>query len=289
MESLVLYIESISNQALKRPNRGYKSSFEEDFNYAVNLWLKYLFDPNDSTEVDALVASITYTHGFFEFWKEIYSQSNSILSFGSAPGKILYSLILRLSGGSNMDMKIIVVLALIAVSTSYTVLKLQKLKQRVEEPKRQDSSNSQHQNFQVPPTVPQKSQNIPIPKKYSLIVAISASKEAVFSALSNDVANKRSYEELYKATQSLSIFQTEQVQLQDQTSKFNVAEASEYSEYDVYLVKLDLRQRDDRFGPNQDQMDRYDAFRNLPNLVTSIDVSKRLTMDVCTFFKLYVR
>ncbi|KKJ00696.1 hypothetical protein PROH_05265 [Prochlorothrix hollandica PCC 9006 = CALU 1027] len=185
-----------------------------------------------------------------------------------------------------MDIKIIVILAFIAVSISYTVWKLQKVKQRIEEQKKQSSSNSQGQNLQVTSTILQTPQNISTPKKYSLILAISASKEAVLPALYNAVITQKDYKELYKATQSMRILETDQIRLQDQTSQFHVAEVSEY---DIYLVKLDLRQKDDRFGPDQDQMDRYDAFQNLPNLVTSIQISSRLTMDVCTFFKLYVR
>lgn len=134
--------------------------------------------------------------------------------------------------------------------------------------------------------IPQTSANIIAPKRYSLVLAIPASKEAILSSLYNAVINQKDYEELYKATQSLGVFETNQVQLRDQTNQFQVSEASEY---DMYLVQVDLTQLDPRFGPDQDQMDRYDAFRNLPNLVADIKISSRLTMDVCTFFNLYVR
>ncbi|WP_148288430.1 hypothetical protein [Prochlorothrix hollandica] len=285
METLVPYIQSISDELLSRRNRGYKPYFEGDFNHAVNLWSKCLLESNDPTEINQLVKS----NGLYDFWKEIYnSQNNPIvpLVYIYSPGKTLYSLISRLLGSRDMDIKIIVILAFIAVSISYTVWKLQKVKQRIEEQKKQSSSNSQGQNLQVTSTILQTPQNISTPKKYSLILAISASKEAVLPALYNAVITQKDYKELYKATQSMRILETDQIRLQDQTSQFHVAEVSEY---DIYLVKLDLRQKDDRFGPDQDQMDRYDAFQNLPNLVTSIQISSRLTMDVCTFFKLYVR
>jgi len=285
METLVPYIKSISDQLLSRPNRGDKPCFEDDFNDAVNLWSKYLLGSNDPTEINQLVKS----NDLYDFWKEIYnSQNNPIvpLVYIYSPGQILYRLISCLLGGRDMDIKIIVILAFLAVSTNYIVWQLQQSKQRVEEQKKQSSSNSQGQNLQASSTILQTPQNISTPKKYSLILAISASKEAILPALYNAVITQKNYKELYQATQSLRILETDQIRLQDQTSQFYVTEASEY---DVYLVKLDLRQKDDRFGPDQDQMDRYDAFQNLPNLVTSMQISSRLTMDVCTSFNLYVR
>ena len=326
METLVPYIQSISDELLSRRNRGYKPYFEGDFNHAVNLWSEYLLKSNDPTETNQLVRNID-SNNLYDFWKEIYNSQNNptgspefmleaqsalnislpfqlfgfhptmrfapkskeshpTLPFIYSPGKILYSLISRLSGDRDMDVKIIVILAFIAVSTSYIIWQLQQAKQRVEEQKKHSSSNSQGQNLQVTSTTLQAPQNVSTSKKYSLFLAIPASKESILPALCNAVITQKDYKELYKATQSMRILETDQIRLQDQTSQFHVAEVSEY---DVYLVKLDLRQKDDRFGPDQDQMDRYDAFQNLPNLVTSMQISSRLTMDVCTFFKLYVR
>ena len=288
METLVPYIKSISDQLLKRSAPGYKYSFQENFNYAVDLWLQKLDRLCTPSEVSSLRNHID-TSNLYTLWQQIYqSKDNSQFAMGSvfSPGKELINLASRFLSGTNIEIKIIVILAFISVSTSYMAYKLKEDQQKIEDQKRRDSSNSQDQSLQASSMIPQTSANIIAPKRYSLVLAIPASKEAILSSLYNAVINQKDYEELYKATQSLGVFETNQVQLRDQTNQFQVSEASEY---DMYLVQVDLTQLDPRFGPDQDQMDRYDAFRNLPNLVADIKISSRLTMDVCTSFNLYVR
>lgn len=267
------------------------STFKDDFEMAVRLWMKHLVSPDQASDIRKIIF-----HGqLSRLWENIYieGQDKKQINFGieSRKSTAISQFMRGFFSKVNLHKQTISLIAFIAVSTSYMIWRLE---QGIEEQRKQEEFNSQNQDLQPPLTTSQQSKNISIPKKYSLILAIPASKEAILSALYNaainqkDYAaiNRKDYEELYKVTQSLGVFETNQVQLRDQTNEFQVSEASEY---DMYLVQVDLTQFDPRFGPNQDQMDRYDAFRNLPNLVADIKISSRLTIDVCTFFKLYVR
>lgn len=96
---------------------------------------------------------------------------------------------------------------------------------------------------------------------------------------------------LYEATKYLSmkpengLTQFSQVINQDRVSP-----GEELSEYDVYLVKIELPQPDAGFGGNVDnQLDRQDAFNRLPQLAANIQVSERLGMQAAERFDVYYR
>ncbi len=61
------------------------------------------------------------------------------------------------------------------------------------------------------------------------------------------------------------------------------------SEYDIYLVYFKLKQPDEGFKPNINQLDRYDAFRKLDYLEIDFKISPRLQMEAYGNFEVYNR
>jgi hypothetical protein len=65
--------------------------------------------------------------------------------------------------------------------------------------------------------------------------------------------------------------------------------AGKESEYDIYLVYFKLKQPDEGFKPNINQLDRYDAFRKLDYLAIDFKISHRLQMEAYENFEIYNR
>jgi hypothetical protein len=63
----------------------------------------------------------------------------------------------------------------------------------------------------------------------------------------------------------------------------------EESEYDINLIYLELKQSDEGFKKNINQLDRYDAFRKLSNLVVNFEISPRLRMEAYENIEVYNR
>ena len=61
------------------------------------------------------------------------------------------------------------------------------------------------------------------------------------------------------------------------------------SEYDVYLVQIKLKESDDGFKQNVDQLDRIDAFRKLTDLSLQVKVSPRLRVEAYQNTGVYIR
>jgi hypothetical protein len=72
------------------------------------------------------------------------------------------------------------------------------------------------------------------------------------------------------------------------TKDYLVAKDKE-SEFDNYLVYLELKQSDKGFKPNVGQLARYDAFRKLADLKVNFEISPRLQMEAYSNFELYSR
>jgi hypothetical protein len=71
-------------------------------------------------------------------------------------------------------------------------------------------------------------------------------------------------------------------------NQYSVSEGEE-SEYDIYLVYFKLKQPDEGFKPNINQLDRYDAFRKLDYLGIDFEISHRLQMEAYGNFEVYNR
>jgi hypothetical protein len=260
------------------------------FDLAIGLWTQYLFSEEEAIKIK----NNALTNYFYKLWDPIFEarMGTSRDAFGrtSRYYTTLGESILNFPDNDKKELSmspliIIVLLAFMAVAVSYLILRLQETTTK-EEPweNKTDGLNSNQHNVpepELPVIVKPASPIVEKVKKYSLIVAIPVNKANVIDS------DSFSYEALYKATRFLSLVETEEVD--NFSSKTNQVKAIDDSEYDVYLIKLDLNKYDHRFERDVDQVDRYDAFCDLRNLVTNTVISQRLTMDASSAFNLYSR
>ncbi|QUS61896.1 hypothetical protein IQE94_07535 [Synechocystis sp. PCC 7339] len=123
----------------------------------------------------------------------------------------------------------------------------------------------------------------------SLVLAIYPDKNLSLFQKTTAPLTRAVCEKLYESTQYLRIdddlfFKSKSNKIQD----FRVIEGEECDD-DIHLVKIHLKDNDERFNQRINQIDRIRAFRELPNLVDDIKVSPRLRIEAGNLFKLYHR
>ena len=126
--------------------------------------------------------------------------------------------------------------------------------------------------------------------KQVLILVISASQVEFLESLKDknpiDVSDA---ELLYQITRYLWLgSETEISQKIPDINEYSVVKGSE-SEYNIYLVEIKLKQDDEGFKPNVNQLDRYDAFRKLADLAGEVKVSDRLPIEAYENLEVYSR
>jgi len=123
-----------------------------------------------------------------------------------------------------------------------------------------------------------------------LVLVISASQSEFLESLKNkkhiDVSEG---EQLYQITRYLWLgSETELSQKIHDINQYSVSKEAE-SEYNIYLVEIKLKQDDEGFKPNVNQIDRYDAFRKLDDLAVEVKVSERLQIKAYEKLEVYNR
>lgn len=133
---------------------------------------------------------------------------------------------------------------------------------------------------------------IPPPRviPHSLVLVISASHADFLESLKDkkqiDVSEG---EQLYQITRYLWLgSEAELSQKIPDINEYSVAKGAE-SEYNIYLVEIKLKQDDEGFKPNVNQLDRYDAFRKLADLAGEVNVSDRLQIKAYENLEVYNR
>ncbi|MEG4944878.1 hypothetical protein [Microcoleus sp. F4-D5] len=126
--------------------------------------------------------------------------------------------------------------------------------------------------------------------KQVLILVISASQVEFLESLKDknsiDVSDG---ELLYQITRYLWLgSETELSRKIPDINEYSVAKGAE-SEYNIYLVEIKLKQDDEGFKPNVNQLDRYDAFRKLADLAGEVKVSDRLQIEAYENLEVYNR
>jgi len=125
----------------------------------------------------------------------------------------------------------------------------------------------------------------------TLILLVYADQEMDVIQESNRSLNQWIYEKFYEVTQYLCIVEDSFFKSKEnQVKNFIVPEGQERDD-DIYLIKLHLRDNDERFNPRVNQIDRIRAFRELSSLV-DVDDSKilpRLRLEAGQLFNLYHR
>ncbi|MBL1211613.1 hypothetical protein [Geminocystis sp. GBBB08] len=136
--------------------------------------------------------------------------------------------------------------------------------------------------------------DINISEKNCLILVIRASNISLIKNIKNKGKIEQSdCENLYQSTIYLNYENEDQFlekwQKLTNEKKFYISNEQEYSEGDIFLIKVKLNNTENRFNPNLDQIERYDAFMNLANLAIDVEVSERLDMEAYEKFNVYNR
>jgi hypothetical protein len=165
------------------------------------------------------------------------------------------------------------------------------LQQQQEEESEQLISREKHRQF--PQSVI--SERYPTPNDSSqetasqfLVLVVTASKEDFIRSLeAKKYLDLSDGEALYKVTRYLWLgSETEFSKREDNISQYEVLPV-EKSEFDIYFVYIELEEADERFKPNVNSLDRYDAFRKLGDLSKSYKISPRLRMEAYGNFDIY--
>lgn len=163
-------------------------------------------------------------------------------------------------------------------------LQRQQQTQTPREELRQPYPNPPSPTVQAPPTQR-------ITKQYLVLVVSASQADLLESLQTKRRIDFSDGEALYEITKYLWL--GSETDLNQRIASINqyLVSKGEESEYDIYLVYIELNQADDRFKSNVDQVDRYDAFRNLADadLEVKFEISRRLQMEAYGNFDVYNR
>ena len=136
-----------------------------------------------------------------------------------------------------------------------------------------------------------KTPTVPRITKQCLLLVISATQAEFLNSLqAKGRIDMSDGERLYEITKYLWLGYEPDFHPREAASirQYSVSEGKE-SEYDIYLVSFKLDQPGEGFSPNVNQLDRYDAFRNLADLAAEFSISPRLKMEAYGNFDVYNR
>jgi len=191
----------------------------------------------------------------------------------------------------NENMEITLLVAFLIASSIYGLSVLNNPRQRERNNKQlNDSHSSQFLTDRdlTPPPDPRREYTQPS-LEYSLVLVVyAAQKNLADSIRQKGRIDREDSKILYQATQRLSKNTQSIEDINNGFDRFHVLEVEE-SEYDIYLITIQLKQDEPRFNKGVNQLDRCDAFCELPDLALSVEVSERLKMEAYADFDVYVR
>ncbi|MGB3637931.1 MAG: hypothetical protein WBA39_10215, partial [Rivularia sp. (in: cyanobacteria)] len=176
--------------------------------------------------------------------------------------------------------------AFIITAVGYWIYKINHKKEQPEK-QQQFTHRTEVKQYESVSYVP--SPLIKITKQF-LVLVIAAEQSDVINSIA---AQRRIYfndgEQLYELTKNLWLgSETDFNKIKSNANRYVVAE-EEKSEFDIKLLYLQLKQSDQGFQPNVNQLDRIDAFRKLSDLVVNCEISPRLQMEAYENFEVYSR
>lgn len=114
-----------------------------------------------------------------------------------------------------------------------------------------------------------------------LILIVNSLKKSCLDEIkiNNDILNEDHCKKLYRSTSFLWMGSDDQLSSNFRNYRNYLVSSDEESEYDVYLVQIELLQFEKGFQKDANQLERSDAFRKLKGL--KVEISDRLKVSVC--------
>jgi hypothetical protein len=300
--SFVEIVERISYQVGYELERRYARPsknipFSSKLSYAIELWCNELEISNHISSYILQGCQLSAVKEWTEFiWQEAIQEKKTwkIPILGAEVPTLIqtenqfYCQINLFLQRMNIRIRYMIVITLIAfgiTAVGYWLYKTNSQKQV--QPTKQPTFRQESRQNEYIASYPQ-----PIAHtitKQVLILVISASQADFLESLKAKRAiDINDAERLYKLTKYLWLG-SENSFNQKQANLKNYAVTTGESEYDINLVSLELKQGDEGFKPNMSQLDRYDAFRKLPDLVVDFTISDRLQIEAYENFEVYNR
>lgn len=260
---------------------------------AIKIWCKKLDLNDDETNYIKKIYCQYFQHNeLTNYLQEQWEWNNQL-------PKILRSNFYNLKvwepikGKNDENIKFKVVIAFIITAICYCIYKLDKLDKEQQITRREGtikSSNDPSFKVQNPSdkTLPP-SPNPTITKQFLVLVVSHAEAGFLESLQAKGSIDFKDGESLYEITKYLWVGTEDKYsKIKANISDYLVAEGAE-SEYDIYLVSIELNQADEGFNSNVNQLDRYDAFRKLADFAVDVTVSPRLQMEAYENIEVYNR
>jgi hypothetical protein len=161
-------------------------------------------------------------------------------------------------------------------------------------PKKQEGQESQQptnrESFNLPSPPGETPPGQENAKESSILVLVVSASHAEFLKSLKDKKHidVSEGEQLYQITRYLWLgTETKLSENRPDINKYSVGGAE--SEYNIYLVEIKLKQDDEGFKPNVNQLDRFEAFRKLAHLAVDVKVSDRLQIEAYENLEVYNR
>lgn len=277
------------NEVAYQINREYPGRQHDHLFEAINIWCKKL-DLNEN-ETDYI--------------QRIYCQPevNELTNYldeewNNFPWPLIRSKFYKLkvwepikSNNENIKFKVAIAFAITAICYCiYIIDKLDKEQQITRREGTIKSSNDPSFTVQnssdktLPP-----SPNPTITKQFLVLVVSHAEAGFLESLQAKESIDFKDGESLYEITKYLWVGTEDKYsKIKANISDYSVAKGAE-SEYDIYLVSIELNQADEGFNSNVNQLDRYDAFRKLADLSVNFTISPRLRIEAYENIGVYNR
>ncbi|MBR8833649.1 MAG: hypothetical protein DSM106950_06315 [Stigonema ocellatum SAG 48.90 = DSM 106950] len=296
--SFLEIVERISHKFSHEIERTYNHSsgsipFANKLSFAIELWCLELDIPNNINSYILQGCQIDSVKELTEFiWQEATQDKKTrkkttllgeFTTYFTTENELFY----RLNSFFNRmkirsgNMTLIVMLAFVVTAVGYCLYITNQPRQTQQPTRKQEPKQYEYASNPPSPLV----QTI---TKHFLVLVISASQSNFVGSLkAKQRIDFNDGEALYKITKYLWIGSESALNQKKANLNNYLVETGGESEYDINLVYLELKQSDEGFKTNINQLDRYDAFRKLSDLVVNFSLSHRLQMEAYENFEVY--
>jgi len=281
-------ILNILNEIADKIKRDYPGSGHDHFFIAIHIWCKKLDLNDDETNYIKKIYCRDEVKELTDYLDEEWK-----FNLFSRRSKLYYLKVLNLIKPNNEYIKFIVLIAFAITAIGYFIYnKVNKPKKQQTNPSEETIKSSNDPSFTVQnpsdKTLPP-SPNPTITKQFLVLVVSHAEAGFLESLQAKKSIDFKDGESLYEITKYLWVGTEDKYsKIKANISDYLVAKGAE-SEYDIYLVSIELNQADEGFNSNVNQLDRYDAFRKLADLSVNFTISPRLRIEAYENIGVYNR